>query len=50
MRIIDLILVSYDPDQFFFVMYALIQADRAGQLENDRLARSRERLKRTFGH
>ena len=47
---VDLILVSYDPDQFFFVMYALIQADRAGQLESDLLARSRERLRRTFGH
>ena len=47
---VDLILVSYDPDQFFFGMHALIQADRSGQLENDLLARSRERLKRTFGH
>jgi len=46
---VDLILVAYDPDQFFFVMYSLIEADRAGLLENDQLVRSRERLKRTFG-
>jgi beta-N-acetylhexosaminidase len=47
---VDLILVSYDPDQFFFAMHALIQADQSGQLENDLLARSRVRLRRTFGH
>jgi len=47
---VDLILVSYDADQFFFVMYALMEADRAGRLENGQLARSRERLIRTFGH
>jgi beta-N-acetylhexosaminidase len=46
---VDLILVSYDPDQFFFVMHSLIEADRAGLLENEQLVRSRERLKRTFG-
>jgi len=31
------------------VMYSLIEADRAGLLENEQLVRSRERLKRTFG-
>ena len=29
---VDLILVSYDPDQYFPVMYALLAADRAGRL------------------
>ena len=24
---VDLILVSYDPDQYFYVMYALLRAD-----------------------
>jgi beta-N-acetylhexosaminidase len=46
---VDLILVSYDADQFFFVMHALIEADRAGRLESDKLARSRARLDRAFG-
>ena len=27
---VDLILVSYDPDQYFPVMHALLAADRAG--------------------
>jgi beta-N-acetylhexosaminidase len=45
---VDLILVSYDSDQFFFVMHALMAADRAGVIENDQLARSRQRLAKTF--
>ena len=28
---VDLILVSYDPDQYFPVMYALLAADRDGR-------------------
>jgi beta-N-acetylhexosaminidase len=43
---VDLILVSYDPDQYFPVMYALLAADRDGRLDQDALARSKARLKR----
>jgi beta-N-acetylhexosaminidase len=41
---VDLILVSYDPDQFYLVMYALISAARAGVLHDDALAQSDQRL------
>jgi beta-N-acetylhexosaminidase len=41
---VDLILVSYDPDQFYFVMYALISASRAGVLHDDALGQSDQRL------
>jgi beta-N-acetylhexosaminidase len=40
---VDLILVSYDPDQFYLVMYALIGAERAGVL-TDALGQSDRRL------
>ena len=43
---VDLILVSYDPDQYFPIMYALLQADRDGRLDADRLAESAARLRR----
>jgi beta-N-acetylhexosaminidase len=43
---VDLILVSYDPDQYFPLMDALLQADRDGRLHQDVLARSDERLRR----
>jgi len=46
---VDLILVSYDPDQYYAVMHALLQADRAGRLRREVLARSEERLKRVAG-
>jgi beta-N-acetylhexosaminidase len=41
---VDLILVSYDPDQFYLVMYALIRAARAGALQDDALGQSDQRL------
>jgi beta-N-acetylhexosaminidase len=43
---VDLILVSYDPDQYFPIMYALLAADRAGRLRGEMLERSDERLRR----
>jgi beta-N-acetylhexosaminidase len=43
---VDLILVSYDPDQFYLVMYALIDAGRAGVLHTDALGQSDRRLAR----
>ncbi len=46
---VDLILVSYDPDQYFMVMYALLQADRDGRLRQDALQKSTQRLRRTAG-
>jgi len=42
----DLILVAYDPDQYYTVMYALLQARRSGALRADVLARSEKRLER----
>ena len=41
---VDLILISYDPDQYFPVMYSLLQAARAGLLRADRLSESDRRL------
>ncbi len=41
---VDLILVSYDPDQYYRVMYALLKADREGRLDREVLQRSDERL------
>jgi beta-N-acetylhexosaminidase len=41
---VDLILVSYDPAQYFTMMNALITADRAGGLAPAALARSARRL------
>lgn len=43
---VDLILISYDPDQYFPVMYALLQADRDGRLNPEMLAASKARLRR----
>ena len=43
---VDLILVSYDPDQYFPVMHALLAADRAGGLRAEALAQSAARLRR----
>ena len=43
---IDLILISYDPDQYFPVMYALLAADRAGTLRTEALEASAARLRR----
>jgi beta-N-acetylhexosaminidase len=43
---VDLILVSFDPDQYFPLMDALLQAEREGRLQQDALASSNERLRR----
>ncbi len=46
---VDLILISYDCDQFYFVMRALLQAEPEGRIAKDVLARSAARLARTSG-
>jgi beta-N-acetylhexosaminidase len=43
---VDLILVSYDPDQYFPIMHALLRAQRDGRLNADMLAQSAARLAR----
>jgi beta-N-acetylhexosaminidase len=43
---VDLILVSYDPDQFYLVMHALIRAALAGGLNSETLRQSDQRLVR----
>lgn len=42
---VDVILISYDPDQYYPAMYALLQADRDGRLDADRLGQSKRRLR-----
>jgi beta-N-acetylhexosaminidase len=41
---VDMILVSYDPDQYYRVMYALLKADEQGRLDNRSLQQSDLRL------
>ncbi len=41
---VDLILISYDPDQYYRVMYALLQADQQGRLDQKTLQLSDQRL------
>jgi len=41
---VDLILVSWDPAQFYHVMYALLKADQQGKLNRQILQRSDQRL------
>lgn len=43
---VDLILISYDGDQFYPAMHALLRADAAGLLQREQLARSDRRLGR----
>jgi beta-N-acetylhexosaminidase len=43
---VDLVLVSYDPDQYFYVMDALLKADRDGRLRPEALQASDARLRR----
>ena len=43
---VDLILVSYDPDQYFPVMHALLRAEQDGRLRPDALEKSEARLRR----
>ena len=47
---VDLILVSYDADQFYVVMHALIRAQRAGALREERLTQSDRRLAKAWAH
>lgn len=42
---VDLVLVSYDPDQYFYIMYELLRADREGRLRADALEASKRRLR-----
>lgn len=42
---VDLILVSYDPDQYFYIMHELLRADRDGRLRADALEVSKRRLR-----
>lgn len=43
---VDLILISYDADQYYRVMYALLQADEQGKLSQEALQQSDQRLLR----
>lgn len=45
---VDLILVSYDPDQYYRIMYALLKAHRHGKLSAAALHRSDRRLGRAM--
>lgn len=44
---VDLVLLSYDTDQYFPIMYRLLQAARSGALRPEILAKSAARLDRT---
>ena len=41
---VDLILTSYDPDQYFPMVYALLRAEAAGSLKKQALEQSDRRL------
>ena len=41
---VDLILISYDPDQYFRAMYAALRADMKGELNRDVLHQSKSKL------
>ncbi|MFC4260009.1 glycoside hydrolase family 3 N-terminal domain-containing protein [Marinobacter lacisalsi] len=43
---VDMILISYDPDQYYSAMYALLKADKEGRLDGDRLEQSRVRVEK----
>jgi beta-N-acetylhexosaminidase len=45
---VDLILISWDADQYYRVMYALLKADRQGKLDREALKRSDQRLARSI--
>ncbi|MEW6532981.1 MAG: glycoside hydrolase family 3 N-terminal domain-containing protein [Thermodesulfobacteriota bacterium] len=45
---VDLLLISYDPDQYYRVMYALLKADEQNKLNKEVLRRSDERLVRAI--
>src|SRR4051812_3600560 len=42
---VDLVLVSYDPDQYFYIMHALLQADREDRLDPSAIEASEARLR-----
>ncbi|HEV2955749.1 MAG TPA: hypothetical protein VGX95_06500, partial [Xanthobacteraceae bacterium] len=43
---VDLVLVSFDTDQFYTAMHGLLAAERDGRLQPEALAQSDERLRR----
>ena len=43
---VDLVLVSFDTDQFYAVMHSLLAADREKRLQAEALRQSDERLSR----
>jgi beta-N-acetylhexosaminidase len=43
---VDLILISWDSDQYYRIMHALLNADRQGRLDREELRRSDRRLAR----
>ena len=43
---VDLVLVSYDPDQYYPIMHALLAAEREGRLSAEMLSFSDKRLQR----
>jgi beta-N-acetylhexosaminidase len=45
---VDLILISYDPDQYYRVMHALLKADEQNKLSKEVLQRSDARLARAI--
>jgi beta-N-acetylhexosaminidase len=47
---VDLILISFDVDQYYVVMHALLRADRAGTLRDEELRLSQRRLRKALGH
>lgn len=46
---VDLVLVSFDTDQFYAVMHGLLAAERDGRLQPEALRQSDERLSRAAG-
>ena len=43
---LDILLISYDGEQIYEVLYALITADQKGNLNQERLEQSKKRLHR----
>jgi beta-N-acetylhexosaminidase len=46
---IDLLLVSYDTDQYYTIMHCLLQAKASGSLQDRQLIASGHRLQKAFG-
>jgi beta-N-acetylhexosaminidase len=47
---VDLILISYDPDQYYRAFHAAWQAWKRGEIDPERKAESAKRLARYWGH